>query len=88
MEKHIEKRLREAVKKKGGLALKLVCPGFTGITDRLVLMPGGRLIFVELKFGKGKLSARQIAVHRLLNNLNFETWIVTENNINEFLQQI
>lgn len=49
LESRIETHLREKVKEAGGLAIKFFCIAFTGLPDRIVLMPGGRLWFVELK---------------------------------------
>ena len=49
VEKEIEYKFSKEVKKLGGIALKLVCPSFDGVPDRLVLMPGGKLYFVEVK---------------------------------------
>lgn len=48
-EASIEKYLCAAVKRAGGLAPKLSPFGLTGIPDRLILLPGGALCFVELK---------------------------------------
>ena len=48
-EASIESVLVREAKRLGGVALKLVCPGAAGIPDRLVLGPGGRVAFVELK---------------------------------------
>ena len=45
----VEKKLATEVKKRGGLAVKFVSPGFNGVPDRLVLFPGGRMALVELK---------------------------------------
>ena len=45
----VEKKLATEVKKRGGLAVEFVSPGFNGVPDRLVLLPGGRMAFVELK---------------------------------------
>ena len=45
----VEKKFTAEVKKRGGLAVKFVPPGFNGVPDRLVLFPGGRMAFVELK---------------------------------------
>lgn len=87
LERNIEYKLRDKIKALGGLALKLTCPGFTGIPDRLVLMPGGRVFFVELKNGnRGVLSHRQVVVHKLLEKLGFHVWIVKDNEtLEEFL---
>ena len=49
LEKDIERHLRDGVKNMGGWCLKMVCPGFTGMPDRMILLRGGRLAFVELK---------------------------------------
>ena len=65
-ESTIERKLVTEVKKRGGLAVKFVSPGFVGVPDRLVLFPGGKMAFVELKApGKSlrplqKLRARQL----------------------------
>ena len=48
-EKQIEQRLSAAVKKSSGLALKFVSPSFAGMPDRLVLLPDGKMAFVEVK---------------------------------------
>lgn len=48
-EKQIEEKLRDEVKKLRGLALKFVSPGTSGVFDRIVLMPGGKVWLVELK---------------------------------------
>ena len=58
-ESQIEARLSREVKHAGGLCLKWVSPGCTGVMDRIVLLPGGRVIFVELKEPDGRLSERQ-----------------------------
>lgn len=48
-ERSIEAYLRERVKKAGGIAYKWVSPGNNGVPDRIVALPGGRIVFVELK---------------------------------------
>lgn len=85
-EKQLEKRFRLAVKSRGGLSLKLTCPGYAGVPDRLNLLPQGRLFFAEFKFGKGKLSMRQEAVIRVLRGLGFEVWVIDENNIDKYIK--
>ena len=48
-EKEIEKKLTQMVKKAGGICPKLVSPGFDGMPDRMVLLPNGRIGFVDRK---------------------------------------
>ena len=48
-EKTVEQKLVKAVKNRGGICPKLVCPGFDGMPDRLVLLPDGKVGFVEVK---------------------------------------
>lgn len=76
-EKDIEQKLRKAVEAAGGKCVKWTCPGWTGVPDRLVLLPGGRIVFVELKRPKGgKLSEMQKWWQRELDRLGFETHII------------
>lgn len=53
LERDIEKKLRLMVERHGGLCLKWVCPGWSGVPDRIILLPGGRVIFAETKRPKG-----------------------------------
>ena len=77
LEKDIEADLRRTVEKQGGLCLKWVCPGWVGVPDRIVLLPGGRIHFVELKRPKGgKVSKMQAWWHDKLTRLGFDCWIV------------
>lgn len=48
-EKEIEEKFREAVKRAGGKAYKFVSPGNGGVPDRLAVLPGGHIGFVEVK---------------------------------------
>jgi VRR-NUC domain len=75
-EKLIEKKLREGVKKLGGLALKFTSPSFTGVPDRLVLWPTGQADFVELKSTGKKLSPRQQVVFPILEDLGFPVAVI------------
>lgn len=58
-ESEIEGRLGRMIKQHGGLYFKFVSPGCPGVPDRLVALPGGRIIFVELKTDTGTVSALQ-----------------------------
>lgn len=75
MEKTVERYLRDQVRKRGGLALKLVCPGWAGVPDRLILMPGGRAYFAETKDAGRKPRPRQRYVHDRLRALGFQVFV-------------
>lgn len=75
MEKTVETYLRDQVRRRGGLALKLVCPGWTGVPDRLILMPGGRTYFAETKDLGKKPWPRQNYVHEVLRRLGFLVFV-------------
>lgn len=88
-EKRNEKKLRETCKKLGGIAVKLYSLSLTGLPDRMVLMPGGRIWFVELKSERGKLSAMQNFVHRFLRNLGFKVEVLNSGDaLDNFLENI
>lgn len=77
LEKDIEKKLRKMVERHGGVCLKWVCPGWSGVPDRIVLLPGGRVIFVETKRPKGgTLSQLQKWWAKKLIDLGFNHWII------------
>ena len=75
-EKQVEEYLRREVKKVGGIALKFVSPSFAGMPDRLVLLPGGRAFFAEVKRPGEKPRPLQEARMGMLRGLGFEAWVV------------
>lgn len=75
-EKTIEQHLVKAVKSSGGIAPKLVCPGFDGMPDRLVLLPGGKIGFVEVKAPGKEPRPLQVARHGLLRRLGFKVYVL------------
>ena len=75
-EKTIEQHLVKAVKNSGGIAPKLVCPGLDGMPDRLVLLPGGKIGFVEVKAPGKEPRPLQVARHGLLRRLGFKVYVL------------
>lgn len=76
-EKHLEKEVVRAVEKQGGLAIKLFGILFTGLPDRLILLPGGKVCFAEIKSSGKKLSPRQKIVVPMLERLGFKVWFIS-----------
>lgn len=72
LESRVENYLKKKVEKLGGKAFKWAPIGVTGVPDRMVLLPGGRIIFVELK-APGK-KARKLQEYRAeqLKELGFQ----------------
>lgn len=75
-EKTVEQKLVKAVKAVGGIAPKLVSPGFDGMPDRLALLPGGRFAFVEVKAPGKKARPLQTARHELLKRLGYKVYVI------------
>ncbi len=76
LEKVMEQKLVRAVKAAGGLCPKFVSPGMDGMPDRLVLMPGGHMAFVELKAPGKKPRPLQLCRHDRLRSLGFAVYVV------------
>ena len=88
-ESPIEARLSREVKHAGGLCLKWVSPGCTGVMDRIVLLPGGRVIFVELKQPGGRLSERQKWMADALARLGMDVRCLwNKEQVDKFLEEV
>lgn len=75
-EKSIEEKLIDAVKAKGGVCWKFTSPGTSGVPDRIVLMPSGRIGFVEVKAaGKTPRPLQRLRI-RTLRRLGFKAFVL------------
>ena len=77
-EKQIEQKLVKATKNMGGIAPKFVSPSFDGMPDRIVLLPGGHIGFVEVKAPGEKPRPLQLSRHGLLRRLGFKVYVLDE----------
>lgn len=75
-EKALERKLCAEVKKVGGWAIKLLPGLIKGLPDRMVLLPGGRVVFVEVKTTGLKPTKMQTLIHERLRALGFKVWVV------------
>jgi len=89
MEHDVEEKLKSKVKQNGGIALKLVSPGYAGMPDRLVIFPFGKLAFIELKAPKKKPRKLQVVRHMMLRGYGFKVYVVDEvKKIDEIIKEI
>ena len=75
-ERQIEQQLVVAVRKRHGLCPKWVSPGLDGVPDRIVLLPGGRIAFAELKAPGRTLRTQQLYRKAQLERLGFKVYVI------------
>ena len=86
LEKDIERALVRMVVRHGGRCLKWVCPGWLGVPDRICLLPGGRIYFVETKRPHGgKVGLMQGKWREWLTELGFvHLWVINHEDVKTF----
>lgn len=88
-ERTSEETLRDGVAAMGGRCFKLNFPGVAGAPDRLVLLPGGRLFFVELKSKTGALETSQRVMFPKLAALGFPVRVLYgSDDVSNFLSEL
>ena len=75
-EKAIERKLVDLIKQMGGMCIKLLSTHLTGLPDRMCLLPGRRIIFVELKSTGEKPRPSQLYIHKQLRALGFSVEVI------------
>ena len=89
LEKEIEKFLVRQVKKLGGISFKFISPGNAGVPDRIVILPIGKVIFVELKTDKGKLTKLQEVQIKKISDLGADARVLRGiEGVKEFINEI
>ena len=89
LEKEIEKFLVREVKKLGGISFKFISPGNAGVPDRIVILPIGKVIFVELKTDKGKLTKLQEVQIKKISDLGADARVLRGiEGVKEFINEI
>lgn len=88
-EKYLEQKLVMVAKSVGGLALKFTSPGYDGVPDRILLLPGGRIAFVEVKAPGKKPRVLQKKRHKTLRTLGFKVYVLDdEGQIQQILNDV
>ena len=75
-ERMIEQKLVTETRKRGGLALKFVSPSYSGLPDRLVLLPDGKMAFVEVKAPGQRPRPLQVSRHAKLRGMGFRVYVL------------
>lgn len=87
-ERDIEKYLREQVKKAGGKAYKFESPGNDGVPDRIVLFPGSKVCFVELKAPGKKLRPLQQKQMNTIASFGCQVFVIdSKEDVDEFIER-
>lgn len=77
LESDVERELRMRVQEIGGICIKTKAIGYRGFFDRVVVLPGGKVWFVELKRPKGgRLSVHQVYLIDRFSQLGAMTAVV------------
>ncbi len=88
-ESTVEKRLKRGIEALEGLCEKFTSPGRRSVPDRLVSLPGGRIVFVELKAPKKGPTPLQAKDHARRRALGFDVRVIdTVEKVDEFLKEI
>ena len=77
-EKQIESKLVKAVRAAGGMCPKLVSPGTDGMPDRIVMLPGCRIGFVEVKAPGKEARPLQTLRHKQMRKLGFPVFVLDD----------
>lgn len=90
LEKEVEQYFCKAVKTQlCGWPLKFISPGQNGMPDRIVLLPGGKIYFVELKAPGKKARKLQCRVHQQLQALGFPVQLIdTREAVDAFVREV
>ena len=89
LEKDIERYLVRRAIEHGGKAYKWVSPGHVGVADRIVLLPGGVVWFVELKTATGRLSPWQKVFAAEMRRMGMNYIVIrSKGEVDELLQRV
>lgn len=85
----VEARLCDKVKRHGGMCIKLLSFHVTGLPDRMCLLPGGNVYFVELKTTGEKPRKSQVAIHNKFKRLGFPVMVIdSKKGVDDFIDKI
>lgn len=83
----IERNLVKRVRNAGGIAIKMSPMGYRGIPDRLVILPGGEMMFVECKAPGRKRNPHQIQAAGRLESLGVTVKVLDSKDLTGILPE-
>lgn len=87
LEKQLEKYFTRVLEMKKCLCWKFVSPGVAGVPDRIVILPWGRVVFVELKAPGKRLRKLQKVRREQLKEQNVDVWVIdSKEKVDKFVQ--
>ncbi|SDJ76520.1 VRR-NUC domain-containing protein [Salimicrobium halophilum] len=88
-ERDVEKHLKTNIEKRNGWCVKFESPGLSGVPDRICMLPGGRLYFVEVKRPGQKLRKLQEKRKKQFENLGQHVYAVSsKEEVDEFMRRV
>lgn len=89
LESAVENYLTKRVRKLGGQSYKFVSPGNAGVPDRIILLPGGQIAFVEMKAPGKKATPKQLHQIRKIKNLGQVALVIDcKEGVDEFIREV
>lgn len=89
LEKNLEKKLFEKIKNLKGLIYKFNSQSNNGVPDRLIILPNGKVYFVELKRPSGILSELQKYQIKRLKSMKQNVCVISSiEDLNNFLRSL
>lgn len=88
-EREIERYFKAQLEKRGALVFKFVSPGQAGVPDRVVLLPGGRVVFAEMKAPGEKPRPLQRAVFARMARAGHPVYIIDSREaVKKFMEEV
>lgn len=88
-ESRLERRFKREIERRSGQAYKFTVPGIRGMPDRIILLPGARAIFVEMKAPGESLRPLQAKRAEQLRALDFPVYCIDSiKGITDFIAEV